>query len=68
MAGFQKFPVKRTLVTRAFWAWVPNWKSNTAMLLISTSLFTFSFWRYWLIRTVYNSLIIANLPWYRKLH
>lgn len=60
MAGFQKFPVKRTLVTRAYWPWVPNWKSNTAMIMISTGLISFAFWRFMLIRSVRTSIKYSN--------
>lgn len=62
MAGFQKFPVPRHILTRSYWAYSPKSFANAASILISGSLLTLALYRYSLLRTVIASLTSDREP------
>ena len=64
MAGFQKFPVPKALLTRAYWPYAPRWKANAISIGIGIVLCSFTFYRYTLIRTVIFYNISEYQPWH----
>ena len=63
MAGFQKFPVPRHILTRAYWAYAPRGTANAVAWGVSASIFAFAFMRYSLIRKVVGLKISVSKSW-----